>query len=273
MRKCSKTINRFYRAKSIVDKILSDPNTVKKIQQFILTERGRGSEEYINTYSEVNDIIRQITSERVVILKSDGQFYYDSNLDVYTATGVYNHNSRPEVMASVDFLYGGNTINKTALIKKYPKKLSCMILAGYGVASRSSSTNKKIQSYVAKTYSDKGNPLNINIFTLRVSISNDIDNVVVEPSEPDVNVAIDNANIAGGDAGSLVVDEQGGETNVDNTEKPKKVLKKAPAWFRGIKYEDKGVPILDDNGEKVSKTIELLADCVSSLLESSQIYG
>lgn len=256
MRKCSKTINRFSRAKYIVDKILSDKNTVKKIQQFILTERGRGSEEYINTYSEVNDIIRQITSERVVILKSDGQFYYDSNIDVYTATGVYNHNTRPEVMASVDFLYGGNTINKTALIKKYPKKLSCMILAGYGVASRSSSTSKTIQSYVAKTYSDKGNPLNFNIFTLRVSIKHDIDNVVVEPSEPDVNIAIENANIAG----------------VDNTTKPK-VLKKAPEWFRGIEYEDKGVPIFDDNGVKVSKTIGLLADCVSSLLESSQIYG
>lgn len=37
MCKVSRTINRFSRAKVIVDKILSDPNTVKKIQQFILT--------------------------------------------------------------------------------------------------------------------------------------------------------------------------------------------------------------------------------------------
>ena len=76
-------------------------------------------------------------------------------------------------MTSVNFLYGGDTINKTALINKYPKKLRSMILAGYGIASRSSSTTKIIQSYVSKTYSDKGNPLNVNIFTLRVSIKHD----------------------------------------------------------------------------------------------------
>jgi len=124
----SKTINqknnRFVLAKFIIDKILSDPNTVKKIQQFIITERGRASTEYTDIYSEVHDIISKITSERVVILKSDGQFYYDSGLTVYDAIGVYNHNSRPEVMESVNFLYGGDTINKKALKNKYPKKLA-----------------------------------------------------------------------------------------------------------------------------------------------------
>jgi hypothetical protein len=241
MRKCSKTINRFYRAKAIVDKILSDPNTVKKIQQFILTESGRGSEEYINTYSEVDDIIRQITPERVVIIKSDGQFYYDSNVDVYTASGIYNHNSRIEVIESLTYLYeGGDIINKTALIKKYPKKLSCMILAGYGIASRSSSTNKKIQSYVAKTYSDKGNPLNINIFTLRVSISHDVDNVVVggnvvaEPtSDPGVNVAEPTSD-PGVNVTEPSVNVAEPDVNVTVTEdpaKPKKLLRKAPRWF------------------------------------------
>jgi len=249
MHKCSKTINRFYRAKAIVDKILSDPNTVKKIQQFILTERGRGSEEYINTYSEVDDIIRQITPERVVILKSDGQFYYDSGKKVYDAITVYNHNTRPEVMASVDFLYGGDTINKTALIKKYPKKLSCMILAGYGIASRSSSTTKTIQSYVSKTYSDKGNPLNSNIFTLRVSIKHDIDKKIkqqrlVEPEEPIEEEPIEEL----------------------------KAIAKRPDWFGGIEVE-KDFEILDDNGVRASKTIRLLAECVSTLLEANLTSG
>ena len=246
MRKCSKTINRFSRAKVIVDKILSDPNTVKKIQQFILTERGRGSEEYITTYSEVNDIIRKITSERVVILKSDGQFYYDSNIDAYTATGVYNHNTRPEVMASVDFLYGGNTINKTALIKKYPKKLSCMVLAGYGISSRSSSTTKTIQSYVSKTYSDKGNPLNFNIFTLRVSINHD---------SSDNNILPGNKIIK-----PLLLDE--------------------PLWFADGPifeeiFEDSDVPILelDDGKEIIQKGLNQLTECLRFLYTSARSSG
>jgi hypothetical protein len=238
MCKCSKTINRFYRAKVIVDKILSDRNIVKKIQQFILTERGRGSEEYVTTYSEVDDIIRQITSERVVILKSDGQFYYDSGINVYDAVGVYNHNSRPEVMASVKFLYGGDTINKTALINKYPKKLRSMILAGYGIASRSSSTTKTIQSYVSKTYSDKGNPLNVNIFTLRVSIKHD--------DSSDNNIIPVN----------------------------KKAIIKKRDWFEnGVEFNKEDTPILQDGGKKIETTLEQLAECVTFLYKSARSYG
>lgn len=166
-------IDNYYKGKDIIDKILSDQDIVKNIQRFILTERGRGSEEYIKTYSEIDDIVRSITSERVVILKSDGQFYYDSNLDVYTATIVFNHNTRIEVFESVNFLYGNQIVNKRALINNYPKELKSMILAGYGIATRSSSTTKTLQSYVAKTYSDNMNPLNINVFTVRVSIKID----------------------------------------------------------------------------------------------------
>jgi hypothetical protein len=232
--KCSKTVNRFSRAKFIVDKILSDPNTVKKIQQFILTERGRGSDEYITTYSEVDDIIRQITPERVVLLKSDGQFYYDSGINVYDAVGVYNHNSRPEVMASVNFLYGGDTKNKTALINKYPKKLRSMILAGYGIASRSSSTTKTIQSYVSKTYSDKGNPLNVNIFTLRVSIKHD--------DSSDNNIIPVNKKII----------------------KQKDLVKK-PIWFEdGVQFK---------SGDKIESVVEQIAECVSFLYKSARSSG
>lgn len=243
MCKCSKTINRFYRAKVIVDKILSDRNIVKKIQQFILTERGRGSEEYVTTYSEVDDIIRQITSERVVILKSDGQFYYDSGINVYDAVGVYNHNSRPEVMASVNFLYGGDTINKTALINKYPKKLRSMILAGYGIASRSSSTTKIIQSYVSKTYSDKGNPLNVNIFTLRVSIKHD--------DSSDNNII-----------------------PVNNKIIKQKRLDKQPIWFKdGVEFKGGDIPILQDGGKKIEMTLEQLTECVTFLYKSARSFG
>jgi hypothetical protein len=165
-------VDKYYKGKDIIDKILSDQDVVKKIQQFILTERGRGSKEYISTYSKIDDIIKSITQERLVIIKSDGQFYYDSSLDVYTATIVFNHNSRPEVAESLNFLYGNKNVNKTALINNYPKELKSLIFDGYGIATRSSSTTKTIQSYVAKTYSDDMNPLNIDIFTLRVSIPN-----------------------------------------------------------------------------------------------------
>jgi len=243
--------NRFVLAKFIIDKILSDPNTVKKIQQFIITERGRASKEYTRIYTEVHNIIRKITSERVVILKSDGQFYYDSGLTVHDAIGIYNHNSRPEVMESVKFLYGGDTINKKALKNKYPKKLTRMILAGYGIASRSSSTTKTIQSYVSKTYSDKGNPLNSNIFTLRVSIKHD-DTI----------------------PGIRELKQQSSIEEIENTEEIENLER---SWYESgpAIYKSNGIPISkeEDGGKELKTRFEELSQCVSFVYLSAMKSG
>lgn len=148
-------------------------------------------------------------------------------------------------MESVNFLYGVDTINKTALINKYPKKLRYMILAGYGIASRSSSTTKTIQSYVSKTYSDKGNPLNFNIFTLRVSINHD---------------SSDNNILPGNKIIEIIEDE--------------------PLWFaEGPKFEeifeDSEVPILelDDGKEIIERGLKQLTECMRFLYKSARSSG
>jgi hypothetical protein len=121
-----------------------------------------------------------------------------------------------------------------------------MILAGYGVATRSSSTTKTIQSYVSKTFSDKGNPLNSNIFTLRVSIKHDVDK-------------------------KIKIKQQSLIDPVD----PR--LIEQPEWFdewlRGGIEVPKDFDIFDDNGETASKTVRLLAQCVSVLLEANLTSG
>jgi hypothetical protein len=244
-------LNNYYKGKDIIDKILSDQDVVKKIQRFILTERGRGSKEYIETYSQIDHIIKSITSDRIVILKSDGQFYYDSSLDFSAATIVFNHNTRPEVVESVNFLYGNKIVNKKALINNYPKELKSLILAGYGIATRSSSTTKTIQSYVAKTFSDNMNPLNINVFTLRVSIK-------IDSNIPPLNTVVDTSNIV-----DIVETVETVETvNTGNTFdtvnnkmiKPRKLIKKP--WY--------------DNGPT---NMEETMECVTYILNGTRGSG
>jgi len=250
-------LNNYYKGKDIVDKILSDQDVVKKIQQFILTERGRGSDEYIKTYSQIDDIIRSITSNRVVILKSDGQFYYDSSLDVYAATIVFNHNNRPEVLESVNFLYGNKIVNKKAIINNYPKELKSLIFAGYGIATRSSSTTKTIQSYVAKTFSDNMNPLNINVFTLRVSIKIDSNipplNIVDTVDTGNIVDTVDTDNIV--DTGNVVDTVDTGNTVNNKMIKPRKVIRK-PKWY--------------DNGPT---NMEETMECVTYILSGTRGSG
>jgi hypothetical protein len=115
-----------------------------------------------------------------------------------------------------------------------------MILAGYGIASRSSSTTKIIQSYVSKTYSDKGNPLNVNIFTLRVSIKHD--------DSSDNNIIPVNKKIS-------------------NNQKPN--------WFtNGVQFNKEDTPILlQEDGGKIIETIEQLAECVTFVYKSARSFG
>lgn len=161
----------FWKAKLIIDRLLNDKTLVEKINKFINTERALVSNDYINSYLEVADIIsNKIKTEtiRIVIMKSDGAYFYDSTFDNFGVVGIQNHNSRPEVLSSLQHFYGNSV--SSCYANKFPKQLKKMVLEGYGIALRSSSTNKKLQCYVAKTYSDNANPLSENVFTLRVSL-------------------------------------------------------------------------------------------------------
>ena len=157
--------------KLIVDELLADADFVELAQNLVLTKRG--SSEYNTLYTQLNTVVQGITSERTVVVKSDGVFYYDSNLSSSQAILVENHNTRPEIMASVNFLWGNPMINKTAfpITNIYPLELGSTISEGYGLANRFSSTANVFEYNVAKTHSDSVSPLNAKVFTVRVSVN------------------------------------------------------------------------------------------------------
>ena len=157
--------------KLIVDELLDSISFVELAQNLILTKRG--SSQYNTLYTQLNTVVQGITSERTVVVKSDGSFYYDSNLSSSQAILVENHNNRPEIMASVNFLWGNPMINKTAfpITNIYPLELGPTIAEGYGLANRLSSTNGNLEYYTGKTHSDSVSPLNAKVFTVRVSVS------------------------------------------------------------------------------------------------------
>ena len=156
--------------KLIVDKLLGNVDFLELAQNLILTKKG--SDEYNSLYTQLDTVVKGITSERTVVVKSDGSFYYDSSLSSSQAILVENHNSRPEVIASVNFLWGNPMINKTAfpITNIYPLELGPTIAEGYGLANRFSSTSGLFEYNVAKTHSDTVSPLNAKVFTIRVSV-------------------------------------------------------------------------------------------------------
>jgi hypothetical protein len=156
--------------KLIVDELLADADFLELAQNLILTKKG--SSEYNSLYTQLDAVVKGITSERTVVVKSDGSFYYDSNLSSSQAILVENHNTRPEIMASVNFLWGNPMINKTSfpIRKIYPLELGPTIAEGYGLANRLSSTSGFFEYNVAKTHSDSLSPLNAKVFTVRVSV-------------------------------------------------------------------------------------------------------
>ena len=167
----AKNIQNFLDGKLIVDELLADADFVELAQNLVLTKRG--SSEYNTLYTQLNTVVQGITSERTIVVKLDGSFYYDSNLSSSQAILVENHNSRPEIMASVNFLWGNPMINKTAfpITNIYPLELGPTISEGYGLANRLSSTSDNLEYNVAKTHSDSVSPLNAKVFTVRVSVN------------------------------------------------------------------------------------------------------
>jgi len=156
--------------KLIVDELLDSSDFVELAQILILTKRG--SSEYNSLYAQLDTVVKGITSERTIILKSDGSFYYDSNLSSSQAILIENHNNRPEIIASVNFLWGNPMINKTAfpITNIYPFELGPTIAEGYGLSYRVNSITGIYEYSVAKTYSDFVSPLNAKVFTVRVSV-------------------------------------------------------------------------------------------------------
>lgn len=142
---------------------------------------------YSNFYNEMNEYLSDVdTKFKIEIISSDGILKYSNKLTVDEALAQPNQNTCPEVMASVNFVWGNPIINKTTFPVQpvYPDSVAPMVSAGYGVADRLIYTDfgnniyENIQ-FVAKTWNgikilnglfdDGPSPLFPIIMTIRVS--------------------------------------------------------------------------------------------------------
>jgi hypothetical protein len=131
----------------------------------------------------MNNFLSEVDPKMTVdIIGSTGIFLYSNKLTLEEVLEQPNQNTCPEVMASVNFVFGNPMINKTAFPIKpvYPNSVAPMISAGYGLADRIDFFAFSNQQYVAKTWDgininndifNKG-PLWPSIITVRVSQNN-----------------------------------------------------------------------------------------------------
>jgi len=181
-RSVSKLENTYFSSKAQIDSLLS--NEFFQEIATILTIWNSTDPEYQVIYNEINDFLSDVDPEMTVdIIHSTGVFLYSNKLTLEEVLEQPNQNTCPEVMASLNFVWGNPMINKTAFPIKpvYPDSVASMVSAGYGLADRVDYFALRNNQYVAKTsngfkienneLNDQG-PLWAGIFTLRISQNN-----------------------------------------------------------------------------------------------------
>ena len=181
-RSVSKLENTYFSSKAQIDSLLSD----LQFQEIatILTIVNPTNPDYSIFYNAMNDLLSDVDPEMTVdIILSTGVFLYSNKLTLEEVLEQPNQNTCPEVMASVNFVWGNPMINKTAFPIKpvYPDSVASMVSAGYGLADRVDFIASRNNQYVSKTsngfktenneLNDQG-PLWAGIFTLRISQNN-----------------------------------------------------------------------------------------------------
>lgn len=181
-RSVSKLENTYFSSKAQIDSLLSN----LQFQEIatILTIVNPTNPDYSIFYNAMNDLLSDVDPEMTVdIILSTGVFLYSNKLTLEEVLEQPNQNTCPEVMASVNFVWGNPMINKTAFPIKpvYPDSVASMVSAGYGLADRADFIASRNNQYVAKTsngfktenneLNDQG-PLWAGIFTLRISQNN-----------------------------------------------------------------------------------------------------
>jgi len=181
-RSVSKLENTYFSSKAQIDSLLS--NEFFQYIATILTIWNTTDPEYQVIYNDINDFLSDVDPEMTVdIIHSTGVFLYSNKLTLEEVLEQPNQNTCPEVMASLNFVWGNPMINKTAFPIKpvYPDSVASMVSAGYGLADRVDFLALRNNQYVAKTsngfkiennrLNDQG-PLWAGIFTLRISQNN-----------------------------------------------------------------------------------------------------
>ena len=138
----------------------------------LLTITNPNTSEYIELYNKMNDFLSKINSKYIIdIISSDGRYLYNNKLESLITINLPNQNICPEVFSSVNFIWGNPMINKTVFPIEpiYPDYLSSTVSEGYGISDRYNSIVLKNVQFMCKTWGGNNGPLNIAIFTLRVS--------------------------------------------------------------------------------------------------------
>ena len=181
-RSSGKFENTYFSSKAQIDSLLSDLQFLEIATYLVIINQNNSN--YSNIYNQMNDYLSDVDPKMTVdIINSTGVFLYSNKLTLEEVLEQPNQNTYPEVMASINFVWGNPMINKTAFPIKsvYPDSVAPMVSAGYGLADRLDYLLFKNQQYVAKTWdglntgnnqlNDKG-PLWAGIFTLRISQNN-----------------------------------------------------------------------------------------------------
>jgi len=178
-------------SKAQLDTILSDLEFLEISSAIVSLDNNVQTESiYSDIYDDLNNHLSNVDPKfRIEVISSNGILKYSNKLTVEEALEQPNQNTCPEVMASVNFVWGNPMINKTTFPVQpiYPDSVAPMVSAGYGVADRLIIYNifqniRENNQFVAKTwngikiengfFNDGPSPLFPAIFTVRVSQNN-----------------------------------------------------------------------------------------------------
>lgn len=174
-----------------LDSLLSDLDFLERSSAIVSLDYNVQTESiYSDIYDDLNAHLSNVNPKfRIEVISSNGILKYSNKLTVEESLEQPNQNTCPEVMASVNFVWGNPMINKTTFPVQpvYPDSVAPMVSAGYGVADRLIiyelflDTAENYQ-FVAKTwngikiengfFNDGPGPLFPAIFTVRVSQNN-----------------------------------------------------------------------------------------------------
>lgn len=175
--------NTYFSSKAQLDKLLNDPQFLEISMALLTVDSNVPIYQLI--YDRMNDYLSSNVDPKITvdIINSTGVFKYSNKLTLEEVFNQPNQNTCPEVMASINFIWGNPMINKTTFPVQpvYPDSVAPMISAGYGLADRLEFFAFRNNQYVAKTwnglklednqFNDQG-PLWPVIMTVRVSQNN-----------------------------------------------------------------------------------------------------
>jgi len=156
-------VSTYLSSKRIIDSLLANPQFVNLAK--ILVNSDKGTPKYLETYDALNAFLKSLgITVRVIIIKSDGGWWYANGHTPDSPILNTNLNTRPEVFLAVNYAFGNPICNK----KLYPLELQSSVCSGYGFATRQNSVLRVPSQFTAKTYKPTSSPLSTDVFTLSI---------------------------------------------------------------------------------------------------------